>query len=105
MPVRLAASALAVLPVLVPAAAARAAVLNLTVSGTVASVVDASEYGLPAVAFPPAPVGSAFGATITYSGNAAMTDGGTGFARFLDLTPSSATLTVNGATFTAASGA
>jgi hypothetical protein len=88
-------SALALLLV-IQAANLQAAELTLNFSGTIKSVVDASDVDLPSIDFDPAPVGSPFSGTITYDTDSPLTSSRTGFARYLDLLSSSGSLTVNG---------
>lgn len=78
---------------------ARAANITVRFEGTVKSVVDASTAELPSIDFAPAPVGSAFSGTITYDDGSPVTAGGTGYAQFIDIPSSTASLSLNGQAF------
>lgn len=88
-------SALALL-LFMQAANVQAADFTLNFSGTIRSVVDAANVDMPPIDFEPAPVGSPFSGTITYDTDSPLTDGRTGFTRYLDLLSSSGSLTING---------
>jgi hypothetical protein len=87
--------------VLMVGANGRADIVTLHFSGTIDSVTDASLPTQPPIDFAPIPVGSSFGGTISFNASASPTDGGVGYARYLDLTPSSGSLTANGYQFVA----
>lgn len=79
-------------------ATAQAANVTVSFEGTIRSVVDASTVEMSPIDFHPAPVGSTFSGTMTYDDSSPVTDGGTGYARFLDMLSSSGSLTLNGHT-------
>jgi len=82
----------------IPVATAQAANVTVNFAGTVRSIIDANDAEAPPIDFQPAPVGSSFSGTITYDDGSAVTDGGTGYARYLNLLSSSGSLTINGHT-------
>lgn len=81
---------------------ANAAKLVFNFEGTIQSVIDAGTVGGPAIDFTPIPVGSTFSGTYSYDVDSPVTDGGTGYRRYLQLLSSGGSVTVNGYQFDSA---
>ncbi|HET6424661.1 MAG TPA: hypothetical protein VFG20_13315 [Planctomycetaceae bacterium] len=73
--------------------------ITLEFEGTIESVVDASEFGLPPIDFTPMPIGSLFSGTYTYDSESPLTNGGTGFKRYVDDFSLSSSVNINGFEF------
>jgi hypothetical protein len=81
---------------------ARAEVITFNYSGTIDRVVDADNAALPTINFTPIPAGSLFSGSFSYNASAPQTGGGTGYARYTDLTPLTDSVTINGFNFATA---
>ena len=79
-------------------ACARAGEITVSYSGTINSVYDHNNISA-SIDFTPIPSGSLFSGTFTYNSSAPQTGGGEGYALYYDLTPSSASVTINGFSF------